>query len=413
MHAQVQSSVVEVLLESVELSNISPDSVEATVRISARAKRAAVVHSLVFEGVTIGGVRVHVPPVAGPIRLRAGEAIEGLSDLRAVVTYQELESLEPLRRAVRDGHADVHAEVHAQLELNLFQKLTLLTAGAWVTVPVDQQVAVDVPGGPLGRAAALGALLAAEPVWIAGQAAREWRQNRTALAARVRAELPGRVVALETTYELKSQDGEHVSMCSWSTGFLIGKGELVAPVEAVEPWSFDDLLAQALDRGDVTLDESKVEVLATLFVDNSGASTTYSLQRKELRIVTKLGGGETAISASTKRRYHVRLRNSDANAVLCQIPALKNSGAELELANASGDGRWQTAAVVRLDHAGSRIEPHLWLTEARLEGARYHINDLVDSAAFGSPLWIDGGVVGLLQDEGSAVEIRSALKKLR
>jgi hypothetical protein len=109
----------------------------------------------------------------------------------------------------------------------------------------------------------------------------------------------------------------------------------------------------------------------------------------------------------------VRFRSSDANAVLCEIPALRNSVAGLELAGKSGDGAWQAAAVVRLDRSGSRLEPSLWLTEARLEQGRYHIKDIVDSAAIGSPLWIEDGVVGLLQDESSAAEIKGVMKKLR
>jgi hypothetical protein len=356
---------------------------------------------------------VHVPPVSGPFRLRAEHDIEDLPDLHAVVTYQELDSLEPLRRAVRDGYADVHAEVRAQIELNLFQKLTLMAPGAWVTLKVHQQVPVAVLGGALGRAAAFGVLLAAEPIWMAGQTARAWRQNRTALAERVRAEMRERIVALETRYELKSRDGTQVAMHAWSMGFLVGKGRLLATAEALEPWSFDDSLAQSLDRGDVTLDEAQFDVLATPMPDTSGAGTTFSLRQKDLRIVGKPGGDEIAISAITKRHYHVRFRNSNSNAVLFEIPALRNSEAQLELANESGDGAWQSAAVVRWDHSESGGEPILWMTEARWEEGRYHIKDLVDGSAIGSPLWMDGGIVGLLQDEGSAVEIGSILKKLR
>ena len=413
MQVQAETSLAEVRVESVEFSSISPDDIVVEVRVSARAKAAAVVHTLVFEGVTIDGIRVHVPPVMGPIHLRAGESINDLPQIHAVVTYKELETLEPLRRAVREGHASLHGEVHAQLELSVFQKLALMASSAWVTLPVDQRIAIDLPGGTLGRAAAFATLLAAEPVWIAGQAAREWRQNQSALAARVRSEMSARLVALETRYELKTKQGEHVSMSSRSLGFVTGDGKVVAPGEAAEPWSFDDSLAQALDRGEVTMNDSSYDLLATPMGDGLGERKTYSLQRHELRIVRKPGGGEIGIAASARNRYRVRFRNSDSNAALCEIPALKGSGNSVELARASTESSWRPAAVVRLERSGSRSEPTLWLTEARWDEGRYHIKDVVDSAAIGSPLWMENGVVGLLQDESSAAEINGVLKNLR
>jgi hypothetical protein len=413
MQAQAETSLAEVRVESVEFSSISPDDIEAEVRVSARAKAAAVIHTLVFDGVTIDGIRVHVPPVMGPIHLRAGESIDDLPKIHAMVTYKELETLEPLRRAVREGHASLHGEVHAQLELSLFQKLALMASNAWVTIPVDQQIAIDVPGGTLGRTAAYATLLAAEPVWIAGQAAREWRQNQSTLAARVRSEMGVRLVALETRYELRTKQGEHVSMSSRNLGFVTGDGEVVAPGEAAEPWSFDDSVAQALDRGEVTMNDASYDLLATPLGDGSGERKTYSLQRHELRIVRKPGGRETGIAAGTRNRYRVRFRNSDSNAALCEIPALKGSGNRVELAKDSKEGSWRPAAVVRLDRSGSKSEPTLWLTEARWDEGRYHIKDVVDAAAFGSPLWMEDGVVGLLQDESSAAEINGVLKSLR
>jgi hypothetical protein len=332
--------------------------------------------------------------------------------------YRELESLEPLRRAVRDGGAQVHAVVRAQVELNLFQRLALRTGGAWVIVTVDQEAPVGIPGGTMGRLAALGALSAAEPVWIANQSAREWLRNRTALAEKIRAALPGHLISLETRYELKSRGGEIAILRNWSSGFLIDNGYAVAPAEAVEPWMFDDSLAEALENGDVTLNEQKKEVSATLA---SGASTaheriperTFSLQRRELRIVRKLSGMENAFSTATKRRYHVKFRNRDTNAVLLEIPALKEAGPGLELPAAVHDGDWRPAAVVRWYRRENDNRPLLFLTEARWEDGRYRMKDFVDATAFGSPLWIDGAVAGLLQDESTAADMNDLLKRLR
>lgn len=408
--AQQPTQLAEVLVRSVELAEIGPDSATATVRVSATAGASATLRGLFFDQVTFNGVRIRVPPVPGPIRLRAGESIVGLPDLRAVLTYRELDSLDPLRRVIRDGRAQVHAEIRAQVELTLFQKLALLTGGAWATVPVDQQVTVDVPGGAIGRIAALGTLLAAEPLWIAGRSANEWRQNRTALAERVRSTLTETLVSFETQYKLKARGGETASMETYRLGFLTGGGQVIAPAEVVEPWSFDNTLAEALDKGDISLDETSTEIVAVPLA----GSRTYSLQRRELRILQTLRATEKAISPTTKRRYHVRFRNSNANAVLFEIPELKSAGPAgpgIVLAGESASGDWQPAVVVR--RVGPDIPPALWVTEARVSDGRYQIQDPVDSSAFGSPVWVHGGVAALLQDESSAVVLGTLLKKLK
>ena len=171
--------------------------------------------------------------------------------LEITLPYRELESLEPLRRIVREGKADVSVNLRAEVELNLFQKLARVTGGAWVPIDTEQQVPVRVPGGSVGRLAALAALTAAEPGWIFGQNATEWRRNRSELAGRARTILPDSLVSLETRYELRSKNGEVAAARHWSAGFSLGDGEVLAPAEAVEPWSFDNAICEALQKGDV------------------------------------------------------------------------------------------------------------------------------------------------------------------
>jgi len=189
-------------------------------------------------------------------------------------------------------------------------------------------------------------------------------------------------------------------------GFLNGSGQVVAPAEIVEPWSFDGTVAEALERGEVSVDNGTVEMVATLL----SGSRSYSSQRHELRVVRALHATENAISTSTKRRYHVRFRNSDANAVLLEIGDLKNEGRTIRLASGAADG-WQPAVVVRCNHPDA--QPALWATQVRLIAGRYEIQDPVDASAYGSPVWIDGGAVALLQDENSAVALAGLLKKLK
>jgi hypothetical protein len=251
----------------------------------------------------------------------------------------------------------------------------------------------------------LGTLLAAEPVWIAAQGAREWRQNRTALAESVRSALPGALVSIETRYNLKTRDGQSASIQVHRLGLLRGAGQVIAPAETVEPWKFDDAIAEALEKGEVTLD-GPAEILVTPV---SGAQT-YSLERREVRIVRMLHSSENAISPGTKRSYRVRFRNRDANAALFEIPRLKGAGS-VAMAGGIADGEWHPAVVVRLARPDAR--PVLYFTQARLADGRYQIEDPVDANFYGSPVWIKGGAVGLLQDENSAAALDGVWKKLK
>jgi hypothetical protein len=403
--AQAPFKTAEVNVRSVDISEIGPDSLMATVRVSAIARQSATVRSLFFDQVTFNGVRVRVPPVPGPIRLRAGEPVSNLSEVHAVLSYQELDTLEPLRRAVQEGHVKVHAEMRAELELSLFQKLVLLTGGASATITVDQEVPVNFPGGPIGRMAALGTLVAADPIWIAAQSAREWRQNRTALAETVRSTAPATLISLETRYRLRARNGETAPVETFRLGFLSRGGQVIAPGEVVEPWIFDDMLAEALSRGDVSLDESAFEIVAKPL----SGSRTYSLQKHEVRIVRSLRLAGNAISP-TKRRYQVGFRNSDGNAALLEIADLKKEGSSIGVAGDAPGSDWQPAVVVRL--ARPDAEPVLWITRARLTNGRYEIQDPVDASAYGSPVWINGGAAALLQDESSGSALNVLLKKL-
>jgi hypothetical protein len=53
------------------------------------------------------------------------------------------------------------------------------------------------------------------------------------------------------------------------------------------------------------------------------------------------------------------------------------------------------------------------LTSARLENGRILLSQPADAASFGSPLLVDGKVVGILQDQDSGARALDVLRKLR
>lgn len=403
-------SVIQNLhLDSVELTSVGQDGFDLSIVYTITSSRPVKIRNLVFEQVRLGGVPMQVPSMETLMVLHGKKDTPDLMpELRAHVAYRDLESLEPLRRAVLDGRATLQVEARAQLELRFFEKVALRTWGPWAAVKVDGEVPVNVPGGTVGRWAVAAALTAADPVWIAQGEAREWRRQKKDVALEALDSMRGRIVALETTYTLRNSTGLGVPMDAWFIGFQTGpRNTFVAPAEALEPWLFDEAQAQRIVTGEMTVHPDEVELVAWTTGD-SGTLSSFSSRQHQLRLVKVARDGATGISPITKKKYTMRFRNSEANFALFEIPGWNSSTAGFE-AFTEANTEWQPAAVGRLDRTAATPKLTLWVTEARLENGRYRLKEPVDATAIGSPLWVSGGVVGMVQDGRSAMVLRGKL----
>jgi hypothetical protein len=396
-------------LHAVELSQLDESGFGATLELSAIANQNATLRAVVFDQVTVNGIPIRVNSLQGPIKLREGLPVEGLSSIETRLNFRELTSFDPLREIIRNGKAKVHTTARAQLQLNLFEKLAIFTGGAWVVSDIDQEVRVDLPGGPFGQAAAMAALSAAEPVWVWGQAGQEWRRNRSALAVEASKGMAGSLVAIETSYALVSKQGETQNVQSWTTGFLIGGGKILAPAEAVEPWLFDSSVARALGEHQVKVLPKLTEISASLTTAEQANLPRVSVRNGSLKILELREETDRAIAPESRRIYPIRFRANGRNVVVLESAAWKDAGAGVKTAQPLAEV-WQPAAVYKIRREDGQTTPTLWLTQARKESGSFRLKDPLDATAFGSPVWIGGGVAGMLQTEDSAAEVSSILK---
>lgn len=405
-----EDSLGDVTISNVSLSDFDADGVEMEVEIQATANATTTLRSLTLERVTLNGLRVTVPPLRGEFRLRAGQPIAGMPPLHTRIPFRELESLEPLRQIVRDGSVRVQGVLRGQIQLNLFQTLALRGGGAWIVKRIDHNVPVEIPGGEIGRLAALTTLTAAEPMWIASDTLRRaWQsaQERVLRAADL-PEIARSIVALETRFDLKARTGDTVSLRHLSSGFSMGGGRILAPAESIEPWMFDPEIAEAIATRDVSPVDSSVEIVATTASADAPPAIFSSLQGG-LSVGRKLSSTSTLISTTTRRRIRVRLRADDANAARLEVRGWNQSA----LPEADRREEWQPAAILIPRRQGNRVAPELLHTAIRFNDGRYQIRDAVDAAAFGSPVWTERGVAALLQDESSAAELKTVMKRLK
>jgi hypothetical protein len=391
---------------SIQLDELDAQGVRVAVTVTAVATVTATLQSLLFDHTSIDTLPLNLPPIDGPIKLRARETV-ALPVIRVRLSFRELDSLSPLRQLVTARTGRFHAVIRGRLSLNLFARLALRTSGAWVVTRVDQQVPVEAPGGRFGRDAAFGVLTLAEPLWRVARAVQA--RSDAAIAARASTALGQSVVALDTHYALESRTGQVSRMRHTAVGFLVDQSTILAPGEVVEPWLFDASVAEGLDHGDVTLVRSTVDIVATPAFSRI-PDRPLSLRGGGLRVVKHVSATELAVSPTTRRRFALRLRSADANLALLRVSGWTSAGVEPLVR--SDSPQWQPATIVRLRRDDARIEPLFMQTAIRSSNGRLELRDVVDAGAFGSPIWTEAGVAGIVQHASSGAGVVQALDAL-
>jgi hypothetical protein len=404
------SEFAHIQIETVTLSHIDADAAELEIRVTGTALKSAAVKSIFFQRVMVNGIAIRVPPIKSPLKLRDGQNIINVPVLTATLSFREVRSLRPLRQMVDDGVAQVHAVALVELELNPLQMFALFSRGAWAAVNIDQEVAIELPGGILGRAATLAALRVAEPVWVLGSEGREWRSKRSAFAAQAEEELNKISIPIECSYEISSRAGETRVLRSQSFGFILPSGRILTTAEAIEPWTFDSAIAEALARHEITVTEDSIEISSRPQRQAAGFST----DRNELKVRRQHAGKKHMVSAQDKTSYRLRFRDSDDNAALLEFKGFRPSeqfGTVARIVRGDGwrEGEWRSAAVLRTD-LEAQTAPYVWITEIKKENGRYVLRDPAGVTAQGSPIWTEDGVTGLLQDDGSGASVANILK---
>lgn len=395
-------------VESVRLSDVDTEGLQITVRVRATANVTATLRHLDFDRMTIGSLRLTLPPADGPIRLRAGEAVAGLPLLGTRISYRDLESLEPVRQIVTDQRARVRGVLRGRLALSAFQKLSLMSGEAWVIAPLDEEVPVVLPGGTFAQLAGETALAVAEPLWAAGRALQ--RRLDAAALEQARTALTDSLVALETRYTTVRRDGGIATHRHRSTGFVVGPGALLATAEAVEPWLFDAQLAAAIESRAISVVATSVDIVTQPLGRGASDGPAPTLRGGQLRVTKTLKRSERVISAATRAHVRLRFRGVDENAALLSVAGLDAAvPRSSELAPTAG---WQSAVVVTLRRRGDAVEPVGQVTSVRRADGRLQLRTPMDADTLGSPIWTTAGVVGIVQDESSGADLHAVLRKL-
>lgn len=143
---------VHIQVVNFSLEDFSPTKLVVGVELAVNSNRNVTVDQIVLSGLRANGVPIYAAPLKRRFKLRSDATVSLPEPLRITIYLRDLDSLEPLRNAISDGHVmlDGVAEVH--VPLNPLARLMLFSNHAQVSTVLHQQVPFSIPGGPMAAA---------------------------------------------------------------------------------------------------------------------------------------------------------------------------------------------------------------------------------------------------------------------
>ena len=373
-------------VSQVEFAGLSPDRIQFALRPRMVMSQSASIREIHFSETYLGSIPVYVPPILENIEVRASETIER----RLVVTiyFRDLQSLEELRRIIEDGRAVAKGKAVAEVGLNFLQSLVLWSRSALAPVTFSQEIPVAFPGGAFTRLGALGLLRTAEAAASVVDAGREH------LGLTPANPYADSVLQAVARFQVEDKTGARQTIEVRGNALRTGDRGLITVRELAVPWEYDADLTMAIATG-------RVKVVKDSFDLSAGP---LSSRQGEIRMVRQ---AKPAVEytkmrhpAAGNKAIRVAPRASGSNLVYWELQTARPSMLKFDVTSST----WDRVAVFR----GTEL---IYL-RARRDGNRIVLDDPIDSRAKGSPLIAAGGVIGILQDERSALPASSVLEML-
>ncbi len=406
--ADSQNNPVSVSIDSIDLADVGSDRIQFDVHSHVTASRRLKLKSVHFEQMHMGDLPVFLSPIESHLELQKGTPVD-LPAIPLTVYFRDLDSLEPFEQAIRDGQTTVTGRARSDLDLNLLERALLGIWNTQASIPVSVTVPVNVPGGFLGRTAAIAALETAQIALNLGSSAlhalrvsqRQWEET---LRTRY---LPAMIVA-ESRYSLRLRDNRKLDMTVRGLGFRVSESKFVLTGEMIEPWKYDMDAVTALQNGDATLVEEGRDLFVWPAGETLNASTARSLSKGLIQVDHTSGKAESIRVPGAKGDLTIQLmhRDTDANYAVLHFTHPEDYGSVASVASEEvrHDRSWEQLSMFRVDEDG-KLE--IISTSAQRQDSRISLADPVDDRTFGSLLIDPAGAVGIVQDERTGMVLRT------
>jgi hypothetical protein len=405
-----QAAPVAIVIDGIEFKDVSSDRVRMEVRSHVTASRKLKIKRVRFEQMRLGNLPIYLNPIEEHLELEKGAAAN-LPRIPVTLYFRDLDSLDPLAQAVRDGKAMVTGQARADLELNLMERVATHEKDAHADMPIGMTIPVEAPGGATGKAAALATLRAAQfALNLGGPALSGMHKSQRAWEDEMRARYAPSLVIAESRYSLRMRNNHEgndhegndkdpqADFVVRGVGFRISEGKFVLTSEMVEPWRYDADTATAIQTGEASLIKESCDLLVWPGSEAMSAnSLARSVSQGQIRVEHNSPQTEIEYVPVNHKNVKVKLlrRDSDANYAVLSFTRAEDKGTGIELAS---------EAVFRADDRGKW---ELVSTPAHRRDGRIVLEEAIDDRAFGSVLIAAEGAVGMVQEERAGMVVRA------
>ena len=295
------------------------------------------------------------------------------------------------------------------MDLNLIEKILSRQKDIHADIPVAVSTPVQVPGGMLGKTAALTTLRAAQFALNLGSSAlHALRQSQKSWEEKLRTEYVPSLVIAESRYSIRLNTGEQADFTVRGLGFRISDEKFVLTDEIYEPWKYDIEVATALQTHKASLIDENRDLLIWNSREPIDPNTARSLSRKTIHEEHHSDQSDTAHVPSEDKSVKIRLskRDSDANYAVFKFTRQEDKGTPIQLAPdvVLHSQNWDRLTMFRVDEEGAL---ELISMPAHRVKDRMSLEDSVDERAFGSLLISPDGAVGMVQAEQSGMILKA------
>lgn len=416
----------EIRVEKIELLDLQTDRIGFAVTPSIIPTQQVRIRMITFYGMRINGIPVFVPPVSEELDLRPGFRASLRRPMQFTVYFRDLSTLQPLIDLVKGGRIKVEGNALVEAKLDLLPSVLLMKKTAHAPVRIDADLPLDVPGGSLVREQTLKALSVAETGRSILSKSLLYLLGTDETQKRLQDRFGKSVFLAVARYEMRDSNHNRYPVEKMGVAFRAADKQVVTTREMVEPWNFDSVIALKLKRGELTMVKDSFDLLLW------PAGTTYSrlngppiegnaltLKKHDFRLLP--GAAETEKMVATENGARATLvstapRASASNLAVLEFVAAPKTGPPMAPVDGKPDPAGYRAIVAFRFSAGpftQSVEPEIVRLSARVVDGRLVFDDPIDSSALGSPVLSDDGLVGILQEETSAISYASAAARLK
>jgi hypothetical protein len=416
---------VRITIENVSLGSVSGDRAQLAANVSLESSRNVSLREASFSQLHINGIPFYAAPISDRLVLVPNQKVMPSKPLLLTLYFHDLSSLKPLRSLIAENKVKVSGMAYASLDLNVAEKLFLLTSHPRVPVRIDNSVEVRIPGGTAGRLAALAMIDHAQSgLDRAGSAYQSTVQFFSQWRQQLWNQYAPTLVLARATYELKGSKGKTIEFESTAMGFRLSGKQVVLPKSVLEPWKFDGYAAAAM-KEDGGLKVSKYELWLwpanAALRDASGQlvpTQAWRLSKKQLRLLpfTKDDTEHLLLPIEDGKNVKVTVHRRQGAAALGVVEITDPSAAPMsvQLADDSSIHGETSLAVFRFPEGieAREASPDLLLVSSTQISPEIKLDSPIDSTGWGSPVISQNGVIGIVTSEGSVVSIKDAGKML-